>query len=151
MMKEKKVIFICSVIIILVIGIVFILYKYNSKSTQISYSILGNENDVKEFRNKEKDNIIVDNRISKEETYKINVDGRGYILVENEQYYYLTIYYDWLNCGYSSFDVKKVEINGKDVKITVKEPKTNNSLAFTHPNVTIKFNEKPEQIEVIYL
>lgn len=93
--------------------------------------------------------IITDRSIINQ--LKVGNDDRGYELIEQDNFYYVIIHYGEQPSYYSTLKITKVEIDGKKVKITVALPKDEGmGDAFSYPKAIIRFDQKPEKIDISY-
>ena len=125
----KKIVLIL-ILAVLILG-AFLFINKNDEKIQMSYEIITDQNVIDEFEYK-----------SKKWKYEI---------IEKDNYYYVVISYGEDPNYYSKLDVTNVTIKNKNVDITVELPNGEGiGDAFSYPQAVIRFNLKPEKINVFY-
>ena len=125
----KKIVLIL-ISVLLVMG-AFIFIKSSNEKTKVNYEVITDKNIINEFEYKSK--------------------KRKYEIIEKDNYYYVVISYGEEPNYYSKLDVTNVVIKDKNVDITVELPKGEGlGDAFSYPQAVIKFDLKPEKINVTY-
>lgn len=130
---KDKVRVIVSILVLIIIGVICFLTFRNIDHTEtedINYEVLSRSEytAILEIGDKEKP------------TYEI---------IDADDTYYLIIYHGEEPTYFPELDVMNVEVNGKDIEVTVKLHGIGEGDAFSYPVAVLKLDAKPENIEII--